>query len=70
LQDSLMARLDRLAPVKEIAQIRAAIDRLRVALSSWHGGSCISSALRLSRNGRGAGTTTYKTFQNSKIMIA
>ena len=26
--------------------------------------------LRLSRNGRGAATTTYKTFQNSKIMIA
>ena len=24
----------------------------------------------LSRNGRGAATTTYKTFQNSKIMIA
>ena len=37
-------------------------------------GRCASSrtwsALRLSRNGRGAGTTTYKTFQNSKIMIA
>ena len=49
LHDSLMARLDRLTPVKEVAQIGAVIGRGSATNSSrrWHRSRAISSTKRL-----------------------
>jgi hypothetical protein len=59
LQDSLMARLDRLAPVKEVAQIGAAIGRdfSYTLLQSVAGRDdlTLSAALAATRRGRTAG---------------
>lgn len=76
LQDSLMARLDRHAPVKEVAQIGAAIGRefgrQLLAAVAPHDGAQLAEALeRLIETGvifrRGAGQTARYIFKHAMI---
>jgi class 3 adenylate cyclase len=76
LQDSLMERLDRLAPVKEIAQIGAAIGRefsyrLLEAVSPVHGGALQDALDKLTAaeliHGRGAPPEATYVFKHALV---